>query len=52
MSTSARHLPPETDRITRAIFEQPAALCAHADAWVAGAEQHDDMTVVGLRVCG
>ncbi len=30
----------------------PAALCAHADAWAAGSEQFDDMTVVGLRVRG
>ena len=30
----------------------PAALCAHADAWASGAEQYDDMTVVGLRVRG
>ena len=30
----------------------PAALCAHVDAWAAGAEQFDDMTVVGLRVRG
>jgi phosphoserine phosphatase RsbU/P len=29
-----------------------AALCTHADAWTAGAEQYDDMTVVGLRVRG
>lgn len=28
----------------------PAALCAHVDAWAAGAEQYDDITVVGLRV--
>jgi phosphoserine phosphatase RsbU/P len=30
----------------------PAALCAHVDAWAAGTEQYDDMTVVGLRVRG
>ena len=30
----------------------PAALCAHVDAWAAGAEQYDDMTGVGLRVRG
>ncbi len=30
----------------------PSALCAHVDAWAAGAEQYDDMTVVGLRVRG
>ncbi len=30
----------------------PAALCAHLDAWTAGAEQYDDITVVGLRVRG
>jgi hypothetical protein len=30
----------------------PAALCAHVDAWAAGAEQFDDITVVGLRVRG
>ncbi len=29
-----------------------AALCTHADAWTAGAEQYDDMTLVGLRVRG
>jgi hypothetical protein len=81
MSTSARPLPGQTDRITRAIFEHaslisreqqleelvrlnvlqhrnspmknlPAALCTHADAWTAGAEQYDDRTVVGLRVRG
>jgi phosphoserine phosphatase RsbU/P len=28
----------------------PAALCAHVDAWAAGTEQYDDITVVGLRV--
>ena len=28
----------------------PAALCTHVDAWAAGAEQYDDMTVVALRV--
>jgi hypothetical protein len=27
-----------------------AALCTHVDAWAAGSEQYDDMTVVGLRV--
>ena len=30
----------------------PSALCAHVDAWAAGAEQYDDMTVVGLRIRG
>jgi hypothetical protein len=98
MNASARQLPGETDRITRAIFEHaslisreqqleellrldaefardlaqaqhsslglenvrqhrnaqvkslPAALCAHVDAWAAGAEQYDDMTVVRLRI--
>jgi phosphoserine phosphatase RsbU/P len=28
----------------------PNALCNHVDAWAAGAEQYDDMTIVGLRV--
>jgi len=28
----------------------PAALCTHVDAWAAGSEQYDDITVVGLRV--
>ena len=28
----------------------PAEFCAHADAWAAGIEQYDDITVVGLRV--
>jgi hypothetical protein len=28
------------------------ALCAHVDAWAAGTEQYDDMTVAGLRVRG
>ena len=68
MSISARQLPGETDRITRAIFEHaafaatdwcaerrvrsPPPLCNHADTWTAGAEQYDDMTLVGLRVRG
>jgi phosphoserine phosphatase RsbU/P len=30
----------------------PSALCTHADAWTAGTEQYDDMTVVELRVRG
>jgi serine phosphatase RsbU (regulator of sigma subunit) len=30
----------------------PSALCAHGDAWAAGEEQYDDMTIVGLRIRG
>jgi sigma-B regulation protein RsbU (phosphoserine phosphatase) len=30
--------------------ELPAALCAEADAWANGAEQHDDMTMVAIRI--
>jgi hypothetical protein len=62
MSTSARQLPGETGRVTRAIFEHASLISReqqleelvrlNADAWAAGAEQYDDMTVAGLRVRG
>jgi sigma-B regulation protein RsbU (phosphoserine phosphatase) len=32
------------------IADLPAALTAEADAWAAGAEQFDDMTIVALRI--
>jgi hypothetical protein len=48
MSTSTRQPSGETDQITRAFLEH----ASNADAWTAGAEQYDDMTVAGLRVRG
>jgi hypothetical protein len=60
MSKPASQLSVEPGRVTRVVRQHrhsavrslPSALCANVDAWAAGADQYDDMTVVGRRVRG
>ncbi len=40
----------DADAAHSAIARLPEVLCAEVDAWAAGAEQYDDMTVVAVRL--